>query len=137
MPFQLTILGTSSALPTSNRYPTAQVLNVLGRFFLIDCGEGTQTQMRKFKIGFSKIDHIFIIFGGNGQPIFIRSFRTKIGCNIHLRVILPVKRKEMPSPIYTEKPYCLITVPELYVLKCNGYKYKRNGWFKKSCFNLF
>jgi len=59
-PFELTILGTSSALPTSNRYPTAQVLNVLGRFFLIDCGEGTQTQMRKFKIGFSKINHIFI-----------------------------------------------------------------------------
>ncbi len=60
MPFQLTILGTSSALPTSNRYPTAQVLNVRGRFFLIDCGEGTQTQMRKYKIGFSKINHIFI-----------------------------------------------------------------------------
>jgi ribonuclease Z len=59
-PFQLTILGTSSALPTSNRYPTAQVLNVRGRFFLIDCGEGTQTQMRKYKIGFSKINHIFI-----------------------------------------------------------------------------
>jgi ribonuclease Z len=60
MPFHLTILGTSSALPTSNRYPTAQVLNVSGRFFLIDCGEGTQTQMRKYKIGFSKINHIFI-----------------------------------------------------------------------------
>lgn len=60
MPFQLTILGTSSALPTSNRYPTAQVLHVRGRFFLIDCGEGTQTQMRKYKIGFSKINHIFI-----------------------------------------------------------------------------
>lgn len=59
-PFQLTILGTSSALPTSNRYPTAQVLNVLGRFFLIDCGEGTQTQMRKYKIGFSQINHILI-----------------------------------------------------------------------------
>ncbi len=60
MPFQLTILGTSSALPTSNRYPTAQVLNVLGRFFLIDCGEGTQSQMRKYQIGFSQINHIFI-----------------------------------------------------------------------------
>ncbi len=60
MPFQLTILGTSSALPTSNRYPTAQVLHVRGRFFLIDCGEGTQTQMRKYKIGFAKINHIFI-----------------------------------------------------------------------------
>jgi ribonuclease Z len=59
-PFQLTILGTSSALPTSNRYPTAQVLQVSGRFFLVDCGEGTQTQMRKYNIGFSKINHIFI-----------------------------------------------------------------------------
>lgn len=60
MSFQLTILGTSSALPTSNRYPTAQILEVSGRFFLIDCGEGTQTQMRKYRIGFSRINHIFI-----------------------------------------------------------------------------
>lgn len=69
MAFQLTILGSSSALPTSNRYPTAQALNVLGRFFLIDCGEGTQTQMRKYKIGFSKIDHIFITHT-HGDHIF-------------------------------------------------------------------
>ncbi len=60
MPFELTILGSSSALPTSDRYPTAQVLNVLGRLFLIDCGEGTQIQIRKQKISFSKIKHIFI-----------------------------------------------------------------------------
>lgn len=60
MPFQLTILGSSSALPTSKRYPTAQVLNVLGRFFLIDCGEGTQHQLRKNKIGFGRLNHIFI-----------------------------------------------------------------------------
>ncbi len=60
MPFDLTILGSSSAIPTSERYPTAQVLNVLGRFFLIDCGEGTQIQIRRQKIGFGKIKHIFI-----------------------------------------------------------------------------
>ena len=60
MPFELTILGSSSALPTSDRYPTAQVLNILGRFFLIDCGEGTQIQLRRQKIGFSKIKHILI-----------------------------------------------------------------------------
>ncbi len=60
MPFQLTILGSSSAMPTSSRYPTAQVLNVLGRFFLIDCGEGTQHQIRKNKIGFGKLNHILI-----------------------------------------------------------------------------
>ena len=60
LPFQLTILGSSSAMPTSLRYPTAQVLNVLGRFFLIDCGEGTQHQIRKNKIGFGKLNHILI-----------------------------------------------------------------------------
>ena len=60
MPFELTILGSNSALPTSDRYPTAQVLNILGRFFLIDCGDGTQIQLRRNKIGFSKIKHIFI-----------------------------------------------------------------------------
>ncbi len=60
MPFELTILGSNSALPTSDRYPTAQVLNILGRFFLIDCGEGTQIQLRRNKIGFGKIKHIFI-----------------------------------------------------------------------------
>ncbi|WP_321290131.1 ribonuclease Z [uncultured Sunxiuqinia sp.] len=59
-PFQLTILGSSSAMPTSKRYPTAQVLNVLGRFFLIDCGEGTQHQLRKNGIGFGRLNHIFI-----------------------------------------------------------------------------
>lgn len=60
MPFELTILGSSSAMPTSEKYPTAQVLNVLGRFFLIDCGEGTQHQLRKNHINYSKISHIFI-----------------------------------------------------------------------------
>jgi ribonuclease Z len=60
MPFELTILGSSSAVPTSDRYPTAQVLNIRGRFFLIDCGEGTQIQLRRQKISFSKIKHVFI-----------------------------------------------------------------------------
>jgi len=60
IPFELTILGTSSALPTLKRYPTAQVLNVRERFFLIDCGEGTQIQMRKYSVRYSRINHIFI-----------------------------------------------------------------------------
>ena len=60
MSFRLTILGTSSALPTSDRYPTAHVLNVHERLFLIDCGEGTQMQMRRYHIRFGRINHIFI-----------------------------------------------------------------------------
>jgi ribonuclease Z len=60
MPFHLTILGSSSALPTSERFPSAHVLNVHERLFLIDCGEGTQMQMRRNRIRFSKINHVFI-----------------------------------------------------------------------------
>ena len=58
--FELTILGCSSATPTSKRNPTAQLLNVAERFFLIDCGEATQIQLRRFKIKFQRINHIFI-----------------------------------------------------------------------------
>lgn len=60
MSFQLTILGSSSATPTSQRNPTAQYLTVHDRHFLIDCGEGTQIQLRKFKLKFTRINHIFI-----------------------------------------------------------------------------
>jgi len=57
---KLTILGSSSALPTSERYPSAHVLNVHERLYLIDCGEGTQMQLRRNKIRIGKINHIFI-----------------------------------------------------------------------------
>ncbi len=60
MSFTVTVLGSSSALPTSTRNLSAHVVKVHERFFLIDCGEGTQMQMRKFKINFSKVNHIFI-----------------------------------------------------------------------------
>lgn len=60
MEFSLMTLGTASALPTANRYPSAHILTVHERLFLIDCGEGTQMQLRKYGMPFHKIDHIFI-----------------------------------------------------------------------------
>lgn len=60
MSISLTILGCHSATPRANAYPTSQYLEINNRHFLIDCGEGTQRQMRKYKVGFSKINHIFI-----------------------------------------------------------------------------
>ena len=58
MNFTLNVLGTASALPTTERYPSAQVLDVRGRLFMIDCGEGAQIQMRRAGISFLKIEHI-------------------------------------------------------------------------------
>ncbi len=60
MNFNVTTLGVSSALPTSNRFPTSHVLDVHGHLFLIDCGEGTQIQLRRFKHKLSRLDNIFI-----------------------------------------------------------------------------
>ena len=56
----LTILGCYAATPRTFTNPTSQVLEIRNRLFLIDCGEGTQVQLRKNKIRFSKINNIFI-----------------------------------------------------------------------------
>ena len=60
MQFQLTILGCGAATPTSRHKPTAQVVNVHDKYFLIDCGEGTQMQLRKYKVKMQRIQAIFI-----------------------------------------------------------------------------
>ncbi|WP_309613001.1 ribonuclease Z [Flavobacterium sp.] len=57
---KLTILGCYAATPRTITNPTSQVLEIRNRMFLIDCGEGTQVQLRKNKLKFSKINHIFI-----------------------------------------------------------------------------
>ena len=58
--FELTILGCGSALPTMQHMPTSQVVNIREKLFMIDCGEGTQLQFRKAKLGFNKLNQIFI-----------------------------------------------------------------------------
>lgn len=58
--FELLILGSSSASPTSSRYPSGQLLTIADRYFLIDCGEAIQMQLRKYKARFQSIGHLFI-----------------------------------------------------------------------------
>ena len=57
---KLSILGCYSATPRIVAQTTSQVLETRGHVFLIDCGEGTQVQLRKYKIKFNQIKHIFI-----------------------------------------------------------------------------
>lgn len=60
MHFSVTILGSGSALPTARRNPTSQYIECNGRHVLIDCGEGTQVQIRKYGIKLQRIEHILI-----------------------------------------------------------------------------
>ncbi|MBL7138472.1 MAG: ribonuclease Z [Bacteroidales bacterium] len=60
MTFSVTILGSNSAIPTLQRNPSAHLLNVNERIFLVDCAEGTQLQLRRYRIHFQRIRHIMI-----------------------------------------------------------------------------
>jgi ribonuclease Z len=152
MVFDLTILGCSSATPTSKRSPTSQLLNILDRHFLIDCGEGTQVQMRKFKIKFARINHIFIshlhgdhFFGLVGflssLHLLGRTNDMNIYCPPGLKDILELQFKHSDTRLrytinYTELEYGksvkifednkleIFTIPLLHRISCNGFLFK-------------
>jgi len=96
--FELTILGSSSALPTSKRFPAAHLLKVDERFFLIDCGEGTQIQLRKYGFNPSRIHRIFIshLHGDHVFGLFgLLSSLGMLGRKVPLHLYGPEKLSEM------------------------------------------
>lgn len=148
----LTILGYNSAIPTVNSSPTAQFLEMSERSFLIDCGEGTQVQLRKAKTRFSKINHIFIshLHGDHcfGLPGLIASFRL-LGRETPLHIFGPKGIKEMletifritetqrgfevvyhelvgntSEKIYEDKRVEVFTIPLDHRIYCNGYLFR-------------
>ena len=94
---KLTILGCLSAAPNKSSFPSAQILEIRGSSFLIDCGEGTQIQLRKYGIKFNSIEHIFIshLHGDHffGLPGLISSLRL-LGRTKPLNIYGPVGIKK-------------------------------------------
>lgn len=94
---KLTILGCYSATPRTFTNPTSQVLEIRNHLFLIDCGEGTQVQLRKYKVKFSRIKHIFIshLHGDHffGLPGLVSTFRL-LGRTSELHIYGPKGIKE-------------------------------------------
>ena len=95
---KLTILGSCSAYPTIKRFTTSQILENNGKSYLIDCGEGTQIQLRKNKIKFNTIEHIFIshLHGDHyfGLPGLILTFNL-LGREKPLKIYGPEGIKEI------------------------------------------
>lgn len=95
---KLHILGCYAATPRTLTNPTSQVLEIKNHMFLIDCGEGTQMQLRKNKIKFSRINHIFIshLHGDHffGLPGLISTFRL-LGRDKELHIYGPKGIKEV------------------------------------------
>lgn len=59
-PFKVHIMGCGSAMPTLRHHPSSQIIEIRGKLFMVDCGEGTQIQLRRYKIRFPKISAVFI-----------------------------------------------------------------------------
>lgn len=95
---ELTILGCNAATPRKNAQTTAQLLEIKGQLVLIDCGEGTQIQLRKLGIKFARIQHIFIshLHGDHfyGLVGLISTFRL-LGRTADLHVYGPKGIKEI------------------------------------------
>lgn len=59
-PFRVHILGCGSALPTLRHFPSAQLVELRDKLFMVDCGEGVQLQLRRCRVRFTKVSHVFI-----------------------------------------------------------------------------
>lgn len=90
MNFTLTVLGTASAMPISERFQSAQVLSVRGRLFLIDCGEGVQLQMVRYGISLEKIESVFISHIHGDHVFGLFGFLSTLG----------MKKRTAPLDVY-------------------------------------
>jgi ribonuclease Z len=150
--FQLTILGSSSATPTSKRNPTAQYLSIHDRHFLIDCGEGTQMQLRRYKLKFTRINHIFISHLHGDHYLGLLGFLSSLhllGCthDVHIYCQAPLKeiieiqlkysdtRLKYPlhfhflnlnekEAIFEDEKVCVYSFPLSHRIPCCGFLFK-------------
>ncbi|OIQ39970.1 MAG: ribonuclease Z [Bacteroidetes bacterium MedPE-SWsnd-G1] len=149
---KLTILGCHSATPKTTTHPTAQILEIKNHSFLIDCGEGTQVQMRKYKVKFSKIKRIFIshlhgdhVFGLIGLISTFRLLNRETELTVYgpkgikelivtqLRLSesfagYPIKFHELSSKeselIFEDKKVAVYTIPLKHRIYTNGFLFK-------------
>lgn len=154
--FQVHILGCGSALPTTKHYPTSQVVDLRDKLFMIDCAEGTQLLLRRQKLRFSRLNHIFIshLHGDHcfGLMGLISTFNL-LGRTAKLHLYSPtddLKRllhpwlnyfcKSMtyeivfhtvdyrsPSLVYEDRTVAITTIPLKHRIPCCGYLFREHA----------
>lgn len=152
MTFELTILGTSSALPTREHYPTAHVLNVHERLFLIDCGEGAQIQMLHAGLSMGRLDaafishlhgdHVFGLFGllstmsmmkrQKELPIYapaqledvLRDHLRHFGADMAFQPVVHPVDTETPALIYNNQGMTVHSIPLKHRVPATGFLFR-------------
>ena len=147
--FELHILGCGSALPTTRHFSTSQVINLRDKLFMIDCGEGAQMQLRKSRLKFSRLNHIFLSHlpgdhcfgllglistcGLLGRTAELHSHSPKgleelfspllaFFCkNMSYRVVFHEFATKEPSVIYEDRSVAVTTIPLQHRIPCCGF----------------
>lgn len=152
MSFSIKILGSNSAAPAHNRHQSAQLITIDGHLYLVDCGEGTQTQLARYKVKASRINQIFIshlhgdhflglvglistmnLFGrtealhvysppGLSEIITLHFRYSESILNFHLE--LHELRSEQSEVIFEDKRIIVTAIPMLHRVPCYGFLFK-------------
>jgi len=151
-PFKVHILGCGSALPTLKHFPSAQVVEVRGKLFLMDCGEGTQIQLRRSRLRFTKIsavfishihgDHCFGLIGmlstfgllgrtakltvyGPDELMEITKQQMELFCNdMDYEVEFRTVDTTRQQVVYEDRSLTVETIPLEHRVKCCGYLFR-------------
>ena len=136
MSFEVTILGASSATPTSSRNVSAQLVHLLGRFFLFDCGEGTQIQLRRFGVKIQKINYICIshLHGDHYLGLIgLLSTMSLLNRNKELIIFAP-KGLESILNLHLKLSYSVLSFPLKFIVLNTS---KMQKIFEDDMFELF
>ena len=149
-PFSVTMLGTASAVPFSDRNPSAQALCVHGRLYLLDCGEGTQQRIRQEHLSFVKFQAVFIshihgdhlfglygllstmslyhrteplkIVGPEGLGPILDFFKSTFGAELSFQLdFTPIAPKE-PEEVYADGDIRVKAFPLNHGMPCFGFR---------------
>lgn len=151
-PFKVHVLGCGSALPTLKHFPSSQVVEVRGKLFMVDCGEGAQIQLRKTRISFSKIrcvfishlhgDHCFGLIGlistfgmlGRTAPLHVYApeefgpmlhAQLEMFCTgLEFEVLFHAVDTQKNQMIYDDKSLSVETIPLSHRVPCCGFLFR-------------
>jgi ribonuclease Z len=153
--FEVYILGCGSALPTLHHNNSSQVISIREKMFMVDCGEGTQMQLRRSKIHFARINHIFIshlhgdhcfgligiisTFGllGRTAPLHVYAdkamgevlkMQLQLFCgNLDFEVIFHAIDTTAQNVIYEDRSLTITTIPLKHRMPCCGFLFREKA----------
>lgn len=150
--FNIHILGCGSSLPTGRHLPTSQIVNIRGKLYMIDCGEGAQRQMRLQHLSFGKLVAIFIshlhgdhcfglpgllstlgmfgrtgdlhVIGPRGLKNFLEPILVQFCAGMPYKVIITECDTKEVQTVWDDKSICISTLPLKHRVPTQGYIFR-------------